>query len=265
MQKKILSKLLFLTFFLLFIFCTFQLINIVHEKKQQSVQSSEIQLIINQAAIDDTIKSAETGIDKISIEKLENDQDRTKIYLSYQYLKAENNDYIGWISIPGTRIDYPVLQSKEDPEYYLKRNFNKNKSSYGSIYMDSACVIDAGMNYILYGHHMRDGSMFAALNNYQNKSYYIEHPIIQFDSLYELGDYEIIAVFKITAEELDNLSSFILFNNEEQFKQYMNFIDTNKLYNIDNSCVYGDELLTLMTCEYSYKNGRILIAAKKIK
>ena len=124
-------------------------------------------------------------------------------------------------------------------------------------------MINSSRNYVIYGHHMRDGSMFASLNNYESESYYLEHPTIRFDSLSEIGDYQIIAAFKAPASDLQHLSSIILCENSEQYEQFITYIKENSFYDTGITCIFGEKMLTLMTCEYSYKNGRIFIVAKK--
>jgi len=255
---------LFVLFLSLFGFCTHQLINRYIEAQRQNVQSNQISKIINLVSDEDIESFSNLNETQISFEQLQKDRDRAKVFISYQNLKEKNPDYIGWISIPGTVIDYPVLQNKDDYDYYLYRNFDKQKSSYGSIYLDAACNINSGKNYVIYGHHMKDGSMFAALNNYQDQNNFFNQQTIRFDSLYEMGDYQIIAAFKVSSGNLGELSSFISINNKDQFNQFVKFIDSNKFYETGISYSYADKFLTLMTCEYSYRNGRIFIVAKKI-
>ena len=120
-------------------------------------------------------------------------------YETYQEVFAANSDFVGWISIDGTNINYPVMQTPGSPDFYLKRGFDKNYSDYGVPYVQENCLIGQSDNCVIYGHHMKDGSMFADLCKYESESFYREHPIIRFDTLAGFGEYEIVCVFKTAA------------------------------------------------------------------
>lgn len=198
-----------------------------------------------------------------SNEKLFSEDRYIRVQNLYE-LRNTNKDVFGWITIPGTVIDYPVVQNLMEPDFYLKHDFNKSKSSYGTIYMDASCVRGKSKNYILYGHHMRDGSMFASINHYDDINYYNQFPIIQFDTLTGPNNYQIIGAFKISAKNLTSLENIILFNSEEDFNTFKTFFETNQFYDTGVDYSYEDDFLTLMTCEYTYNNGRFFVFAKKI-
>lgn len=114
----------------------------------------------------------------------------------YAALFAQNNDFIGWIRIDGTNVNYPVMQTPNKPDFYLKRSFDKSYSDYGVPYIDEACMTGISNNLVIYGHHMNDGSMFADLCKYTDADFCKEHPTIAFDTLSNLGKYEVVAAFK---------------------------------------------------------------------
>lgn len=262
LMRNNIYKLLLVLFVYLFVFSSHQLFYRCLQATEQKKSITNLKDMIEQGVPFGTEVKDPGGL--IGFGKPKSDEERERIFLSYRHLKELNNDYIGWISIPGTNIDYPVLQNIYDPDYYLKRNFEKKSSVYGSIYLDSSCFIGSSHNYVIYGHHMRDGSMFSDLVNYQEEPYYEEHSAIRFDSLYEIGDYEITAVLTIPGSKLGELSKLVLSKNITEFEALMEFINTYKLYDTGVVCEYEDQLLTLMTCEYTYSNGRIIIVAKKI-
>ena len=111
---------------------------------------------------------------------------------------------------------------------------------------------------MLYGHHMKDGSMFAALDSYKEESYYEQHKQIQFDTLYEARTYEIMAVFTSKAYAYPDISS------EKAFQPYLEEIQQAAWYPTQVSATYGDELLTLVTCSYHTEDGRLIIVAKRV-
>ena len=185
----------------------------------------------------------------------------------YARIYEMNNHLVGWITIDSTVINYPVLQNPDQKDYYLKRDFYRNSSSYGAIYVQENCdVFTPSDNLVLYGHRMKDGSMFAALHNYKEKSFYQEHPYIQFDTIKERHTYQIVSVFLISSMK-DNPFQYHLFTDAqspEEFDQFIKNCSKYALYDTGVSAQYGDKLITLSTCEYSNLNGRLVVVAKQI-
>lgn len=185
----------------------------------------------------------------------------------FAQLYTMNNDMVGWISIPGTDINYPVMQTPDKVDYYLKRNFEKEYSDRGCIYVRESCdVFSPSDNQTIYGHHMRDGSMFAALDNYLEKSFFEENPYIYFDTIFELHTYKIIAVFKTTATVGQGFAYHRFENaaNEEEFNEFVATCKKLAFYDTGEDAVYGDKLICLSTCEYTQTNGRLVVVAKRI-
>ena len=185
----------------------------------------------------------------------------------YKAFYDMNNDTIGWISVPGTKINYPVMQTPDNRDYYLKHNFNKQWSDWGAIYARENCDINAPSdNITLYGHHMMDGSMFAQLDFYKKKDYWQEHQTFSFDTLYEHHTYQIFAVFKTsgTSGKGYPYHQFVNAANEEAFNEFVNTIKDMSFYDTGITAEYGDKLLCLSTCEYTLDNGRFVVVAKRI-
>lgn len=187
----------------------------------------------------------------------------------YKNLLNKNKRLIGWVKIDDTNIDYPVMQTS-DNEYYLEHNLNQEYDKNGSIFMDKDCdVLKPSTNFIIYGHHMRSGQMFGTLDKYEKESYYEEHPYIQFDTIYEKGIYQIMYVFRSRVYSEDEIVfkyyQFIDANSEQEFNSYMAEMEAMSLYDTGVTAEYGDQLLTLSTCDYQEKNGRFVVVAKKIK
>ena len=110
----------------------------------------------------------------------------------YQALYDQNNDFVSWIKINNTMISYPVMQSIDNPDFYLKHGFNKGYSNYGVPYIDEACATGLSNNIVIYGHNMKNGSMFSDLVKYISQDYYESHPVIQYDTLTQLSEYQIV-------------------------------------------------------------------------
>ena len=183
------------------------------------------------------------------------------------YLK--NSDLVGWISVEDTNINYPVMQSKDNPDFYLKHDFDKGYSDYGCPYVQENCDVQKPSdNIIIYGHHMKNGSMFCDLEKFKSKDFWQEHKTVTFHTLTEKNEYEIVAVFK-TVVYTDSADSFKYYHfvNAETPEDFSAFIEKCKelsFYDTGVSAEYGDKLITLSTCEYSRSNGRLVVVAKKI-
>ena len=193
--------------------------------------------------------------------------DESRILPQYQSLYALNNDLVGWIKVPGTKIDYPVVQSPKNRDYYLYRNFEGKHSSWGCIYAREECdIFTPSDNVVLYGHHMKDGSMFAGLDKYKRKSYWQDNQYLYFDTLYEEHTYQIIAAFK-TSANVGQGFPYHIFNyadSEEEFNDFMKTVHSLQMYKTGVTAEYGDVLLTLSTCEYTLDNGRFVVVAKRL-
>jgi len=179
-----------------------------------------------------------------------------------------NNDMVGWITIPDTKVNYPVMQTPDNPDYYLKRNFYKMGSDWGAIYAREVCDINRPSdNITLYGHHMKDGSMFAQLSKFQFQDFWQTHQTFTFDTLYEHHTYKIWAVFKTSANIGDNHFPYHRFSDAYSQEEFTEFVETIKkldFYDTGITPVYGDKLLTLSTCEYTLANGRFVVCAVRI-
>lgn len=177
-----------------------------------------------------------------------------------------NNDIVGWLKIENTNINYPVMQTKDRPDYYLRKNFYKEYSVFGTPYIDENCDIENGNNLIIYGHHINGNKMFGELENYKNEEYYNKHKFIKFYTLNEKAEYEIISVFKTTVYNDNGFKYYQYYNleDEREFETFINKCKELSLYDTQKIAKYGDKLLTLSTCEYSQNNGRLVVVARKI-
>lgn len=185
------------------------------------------------------------------------------IYQKLAALNAKNPDCIYWLKIPDTKIDYPVMYHPQEEEYYLYRDFDKEYSPAGSLYLAENCDPVHGDNLIIYGHHMRSGAMFAQLEDYKNEDFYKKHKKIELETLQGHEDYEIIAAFT-TPVYTDHDFEYYKFTATEdptEFDSYVRQCKEKSIYETGKTAQYGQRLLTLSTCEYSQKNGRMVIVA----
>lgn len=204
-------------------------------------------------------------LEQVIIEEQNNDEQKQEESRNLQELYYINTDFIGWLEIENTNINYPVMQTEEDrKDYYLYKNFYKEYSQMGTPYIAEFCNIQESDNLIIYGHHINSNKMFGELEKYKKKSFYEEHKKIIFNTIYENAEYEIIAVFKTIAHTGFEYYKFYNANSEQEFNTFIKKCKELSFYNIEKTAEYGDKLITLSTCEYSNKNGRLVVVAKKI-
>ena len=189
------------------------------------------------------------------------------ILKKYEKLYSENKQMFGWLKMDGTRINYPVMYSPEDNEFYLRRNFYKNYSSNGTPFID-ATYSPNGYIMIIYGHNMNDGSMFHDLMYYRNRSFYKAHPTFEFDTVTEEATYEVIAAFnsEIYSAEAENVFRFYNYTNLSKEKTYNYFVSQCKkesLYSTASTATYGEQLIMFITCS-NKTTGRFVVIAKKV-
>ena len=193
-------------------------------------------------------------------------------------------DVVGYISIPDTVVNYPVMQNKDDvegEEFFLEHDFYGNSSHLGSIYLDFRCNFDVvgsdkhlsvptSDNLIVYGHDMRDESMFGSLRKYAGQDdYYENHPIIEINSNYREYTFKIYGYFIADATDTTDTRfeywNYIDFQNEGEFYDYVNEIKRRTLRLTDVDVKYGDRLLTLSTCSSMINNGRLVVCARMLR
>ena len=181
-------------------------------------------------------------------------------------LYQKNSDLAGWLTIPGTRIDYPVMYSPDEPERYLHANFDAAYSFAGLPFLDAACDTESG-NRIIYAHNMLDGSMFRTLLKYQQKDFWQRNPVISFNTLYEEQEYEVVAAFydKIYKKSDTNFKFYQFYDTSDQssFDEAMAYYREHALYDTGVTAQCGDLFLTLVTCAHQTENGRFVVVARK--
>ena len=198
------------------------------------------------------------------------DASTLSILPEFTELYEQNNDFIGWIEIPGTDINYPVMQTPLEPEFYLQRDFNKNDDSNGTLFVDYRCdVVNSTTNTIIYGHNMKSGKMFGGLKKFLDEKYCEGHNTIIFKTLYEEREFEIVAVGLSQVGYSDDDSykyyDFIDAVTQDEFDEFNQNIQELAVYKKDNGVSYSDKLLTLSTCNSYTEDGRLFVVAKRIK
>ena len=185
----------------------------------------------------------------------------------YGTLAWENPDMVGWISINGTSVAYPVMYTPQNPQFYLRHNFKKEYSSGGMVFIDESCRMDGSdRNLLIYGHHMRNGTMFAQLTNYDSFEYWKSHQTVEFSTLKEVGTYQVVCAFKQPASAIDEeFMRMLLARTEEERTELLRTIKELQFYETGVEVMENEKLITLATCEYTYGDGRFFVIAKKVE
>lgn len=263
-MKKVLFTAVVVVLVAAFGISAFMVVNYLIEGKQQADRYGELSDIAANAQTETTqtqpAQSTETTGETTA-------PTEPGMLSGYKDIYEMNNDVVGWIKMEGTKMDYPVMQTPDEPNFYLYRDFDKNNSKRGSIYAREVCDVNKPSdNITLFGHNMADGSMFACLGNYTSKAAWENNSLIFFDTLNEYHTYKIFAVFKTSANIGQGFSyhQFVDAENEEQFNEFVSTCKKLAFYDTGITPVYGDKLICLSTCEYTLDNGRLVVAAVRI-
>ena len=182
-----------------------------------------------------------------------------------QDLKAQNSDFIGWLNMPNTELDYPVMQSIGDPERYLHKDFNQEYSSAGTLFASEISDVTKPSDVVLiYGHNMKSGAMFAKLKDLLDQEFLDTHNEIVFDTLSNRNIYKIACVFRTEVnigEGEFKYYNYRDFADDGEFNMFMSLVKSRSVTWTDVQPVYGDKILLLSTCEDAYENGRIVVMA----
>lgn len=236
-------------------------------KLEENRRIEEEPLVAERQTVENQVYAA--GLQMTSEEPKEPEE--PKVLPEYREMYRQNTDLAGWIAIEGTQIDYPVMQSDSvESDYYLHYNFEGQEDINGSIFMDARNDFQRpDSNLILYGHNMKSGMMFGGLKQYLDKNYWKEHQMISFNTLYERNQYQIVAVclskVAYQGEEGMRYYDFLNAENEAEFQSYLDNVNEWSVYDEPVELTYGDELLTLSTCNNYTEDGRLFLIAKKVR
>lgn len=245
-------------------------------ENQQTILQENMQIA---AEIDETTPDI-TTVPAISINPVE--EVNPTMLPEYEVLWQQNEDFIGWLRIEDTIIDYPVMQCAEDENYYLSHDFYEEENKNGCLILDNDSNAGIGTmeqeyingsipstNLIVHGHTMKSGQMFGSLKLYQDKEYGLSHNIICFDTLYEKREYELIAVFYsqvyYQSEDVFKYYNFFQADTQEEFDDWYSNIKEMSLYDTRVTAEYGDEFITLSCCAYHVEDGRFVVVGKRTK
>lgn len=208
--------------------------------------------------------------DNVVVDDTQVTEEKTEKMLQLEELQKENNEIIGLLEIEDTNINLPVCQAT-DNEFYLTHNYKKEKATGGSLFLDKDFdLINGSSNYLIYGHRNKQGLLFEDLLKYTKEDFYNNHKTIKFTTNKNDSVYEIISVFysRVYYKKEQNVFRYYYFvdaADEQEYNDFINNCKKSSIYDTGVTASYGDQLLTLSTCEYSQEDGRFVVVAKKIK
>lgn len=207
-------------------------------------------------------------LNEIEIDESKITENKTEKMLKLEELQRKYENIIGWLEIEETNINYPVMQTV-DNEFYITHNYKGEEAASGALFLDKKFDLKKpSTNYLIYGHRMRNGTMFEDLYKYREKDFYEKHKKIKFITNKEEAEYEIIATFysRVYYKSEKNVFRYYFFidaNNEKEFNEYVENCKKASIYDTGITAEYGDQLITLSTCEYSQEDGRFAVVARK--
>lgn len=251
-NQKFISRLITIICLAVFIYAAHGLLGVFLDYYQNRKMLSEVQDIYYRSTNTITVSAEEA------------DQKSPTIRSGFDGLLKENEQVVGWITIEDTAIDYPILQSDNNVDF-LTENFYGYDSVAGSIFLDYRNdITSTDANMIVYGHRMKDGSMFQHLTKFLNKDFFESHRTFTFDTLYDEYEAEIFAVYR-TLVDFNYIQTD--FQADDEFEQLLHGIQERSIFKTDIDIGPNDQILTLSTCDSSLDpdDGRLVVHAKLTK
>ena len=227
-----------------------------YRERQQDIKGFE--------KLEDIITEVEQTEMTDNVEQTETPQEQKQSTRNLTPLFEANRDCIGWIYIPNTAVNYPVMFTPKEPQKYLRKNFEGEYSVSGVPFLDGNSTPECD-NLIIYGHNMKNGTMFSDITQYRDKAYCEEHPSIEFETADGLKVYQVFAV--VCLKKTDEWYGFSCFENEEQYQKALLLregspeyeIKSRSLYDTEIEPQYKEQLLTLSTCFGDSKDSRMVV------
>lgn len=243
-KKRILNIAIYLILFLILICSGFKLYFWYKDKKNNDETTEQLK-------------------NNVKLEKIKKDNSNNEKYIvDFKKLKSENNDVVAYIKVNNTNIEYPIVKTSNN-NFYLNHSFDKSKNSRGWIFADYKNKFDnTDKNIVIYGHNMRDESMFGSLKNILNEEWYnnAENKNITFLTEKENYIYKVFSIYKIESEDYYIKTNF---KNDEDYEKFLNTIKNRSIKNFDINLNINDKIITLSTCANNNKY-RIVLHAKKL-
>ena len=265
-MRKILALILLLLSLLLLSLSAGALAAQARETRQSAALHRQLQLLSRSADAAEPAAAAPETVPPPQEERSTQALSPTLPDAGLAALREANPDCLYWLTVPGTVIDYPVMFHPQEKDYYLRRDFCGNESGAGTLYLDEDCDPEWGDNLIIYGHHMKNGSMFAALEDYKSRDFWETHRCITLRTGQGTEHYRVLAAFTTEVHTGNDFAyyDFTVTGDPEEYGEFVRECRARSFYETGETAVYGRRLLTLSTCEYSRKNGRMVVVAVRV-
>ena len=277
MKKKAIMTVVMILLLIVFGVSAFKIVSYLMDGKRQADRMDELSNIVSNAQANAATQPSTEAPTQAPSEEAQpatvppttvaTEPTEPQMLPGYKEIYEQNPDTVGWIKIEGTKVNYPVMQTPNDRDFYLKRDFDKKSSEAGAIYAWAEGDINKPSdNITLFGHNMKNGSMFAGINAYASKTAWEENPLIFFDTLYEYHTYKIFAVFKTSGNTGEGFAyhEYVDAANAQDFDNFISTCKKLAFYDTGITPKYGDKIICLSTCEYTLNNGRLVVAAVRI-
>ena len=241
-MKNFTNKLIYILLGIVMFLSEFYIIQYYYDMYQTKKQSK----LLDEFSVDKNIVEDDKSEDNSNSGNTKNESDssvKTERMLKLENLQKENNDIVAWIEIEKTNINYPVLQGN-DNDFYMNHNYKKGYSQSGSIFLDKDCsLFPLSSNLLIYGHNMKNGTMFKDLLKYESKKYFESHSNIRFTTNMEDSTYEIISAFKskvyyASEKNVFRYYYFINANSEDDFNEFVNNVKKSSLYDTGREATF---------------------------
>lgn len=255
---QLLCRVLFLAFALVFILSAILLASRLRREKEEQQAFDQLARMVPSVPESEAAPPEEEPAVQ---------QEEEPAAADYDQFREMNPDFYGWLSIEDTSVNYPVMYQPEKKDYYLNHAFDGSSSRSGVPYIDEECFPGCG-NYLIYGHNMKNGTMFADLLSYQEESFWRTHPTISFATPDGPGIYEVIGAFtsRVYTSEDEGVFRYYRYTDltdPDTFAEYIALVKKSARYDTGVTAEYGDQLITLSTCSYHTQNGRFAVVARK--
>lgn len=229
--------------FISFIFSVYKVVSIIEVGNREEKRFEELRQTVK-----DDIKS-----------------DDRHFNIDFNKLHNENKDFVSWLKIPNTPIDYPVMNTPSNPNYYLRRDFHRKRSMSGTLFVGEGAGVDTRF-VIIYGHNMNNSSMFGTLDNYKNKEFYAKHRDILLSTESGVRRYKVVGAFDANLNT-DKFKYYDYYGDvlDEDFDMYMSLLSRYSLYPDYRDISNSDQILMLSTCSDRTGPERFVVVAKRIK
>lgn len=243
---------------------------IYHFYRQEVESEGKMEALRIQLEMEESLAAERAKLESIE-QKEQNSLEKALVENPYAELFLQNPDMAAWLVIEGTKIDYPVMHTPQEENYYLYRDFYGNEDKAGCLLLDveSSLYGDVTTNQIIHGHNMKAGTMFGELDRYKEAEYAKEHNLIRLFGKDKEHRYEVIAAFYtqvyLTTDVTFKYYNFFQANTKEEFQYFYDNIKKLSLYDTGIEAEFGDRFLTLSTCSYQVEDGRFVVVAKEVE